>query len=139
MNQLCYHIVEILHTARRQAVPAVNVAMVQAHWQVGRVIVEEEQHGLHRAEYGANMMVYLYQKLRAEFSKGYNETNLKYFRQFYLAFQIRHAKRDESSWTHCRSLLRVENPQAREFYIQEAIANGRRTHSLENGKSKKMK
>lgn len=139
MNQLYRHIAEILHTARRQAVQAVNVAMVQAYWHVGRVIAEEEQQGLHRAEYGANMMVYLAQKLRAEFGKGYNETNLKYFRQFCLAFQIRHALRDKLFWTHCRSLLRVENPQAREFYIQEAIANCWSTRSLENGKSKKLK
>lgn len=120
MSHLYYHIAEILHAARRQAVLAVNVAMVQAYWEIGRTIVEEEQQRLHRAEYGASMIAYLAQKLRADFGKGHNKTNLKYFRQFYLAFQNRHAVRDDLSWTHYRSLLRVP-PQARDFYMQEAI------------------
>jgi hypothetical protein len=98
MNHLYHHIAQILHAARRQAVQAVNVEMVQAYWDVGRVIVEEEQMGLHRAEYGTSMISYLAKKLREEFGQGYNETNLKHFRQFYLIFQNRHALRDELSW-----------------------------------------
>lgn len=131
MNHLYHHIAQILQAARRHAVQAVNVGMVQAYWEIGRVIVEEEQQGLHRAEYGASMIKYLADKLREEFGQGYNETNLKYFLQFYLTFQIRHALRDELSWTHYRSLLRVENPQAREFYIRESIANGWSSRALD--------
>lgn len=82
MNHLYLHIAEILHAARRQASQAVNVAMVQAYWQIGRTIVEEEQEGRHRAEYGTNMLKYLSQKLKDEFGSGYDPTNLSNMRKF---------------------------------------------------------
>ena len=131
MHKLYHHITQILQSARRQVVQSVNIAMVQSYWEIGRIIVEEEQQGQYRAEYGANLVKYLSDKLTSEFGKGFTETNIKYFRQFYLTFQIRHALRDELSWTHYRSLLRVENPAAREFYFQETIANGWSTRSLD--------
>lgn len=131
MNNFYHLIAQLLHTARREVVQTINIKMVQTYWEIGRVIVEEEQKGQHRAEYGSNMLKYLAEKLQAEFEKGYNETNLKYFRQFYLTFQNRHALRDELSWTHYRALLRVDNPQARAFYMQEAITNGWSTRSLD--------
>jgi hypothetical protein len=98
--------------------------MVQAYWQIGRTIVEEEQEGRHRAEYGTNMLKYLSQKLKDEFGSGYDPTNLSNMRKFYRTYPIFDAVRQELSWTHYRSLLRVENQGAREFYLQEAIANG---------------
>jgi len=131
VHKLYHHITQILQSARRQVVQSVNIAMVQSYWEIGRIIVEEEQQGQYRAEYGANLVKYLSDKLTSEFGKGFTETNIKYFRQFYLTFQIRHALRDELSWTHYRSLLRVENPAAREFYFQETIANGWSTRSLD--------
>ena len=108
MNQLYHHIAQILHTARRQAAQAVNVAMVRSYWEIGRVIVEEEQQGRHRAEYGANMMQYLAEKLTGEFGGGFAERNHYFMKQFYIAFPILNALRTELSWTHYRSLLCVE-------------------------------
>jgi hypothetical protein len=113
MDQLYHHIAEILRAARRQASQAVNVAMVQAYWQIGRTIVEEEQDGRHRAEYGANMMPYLSEKLTGEFGGGFTERNLYFMKQFYIAFPNLNALRTELSWTHYRSLIRVENQGAR--------------------------
>lgn len=99
MSHLYHHIAEILHTARRQAVQAVNVAMVQAYWQIGRTIVEEEQQGQHRAEYGANLMAYLAVKLTDEFGNGFAERNLYFMKQFYIAFPNLNALRTELTWT----------------------------------------
>lgn len=69
--------------------------MVQAYWHVGRVIVEEEQHGKAKAGYGEYLIKELSKKLTSEFGAGFTISNLKYFRQFYLSFAISHALRDE--------------------------------------------
>jgi len=119
-NALYRDIQSVLKSARSSAYRAVNTAMVQAYWQVGRLIVEHEQGGRKRAVYGAAVLDDLAQRLTADFGKGFTTTNLKYMRSFYLAFPIGHALRDESesmalrpelSWTHYRLLLGVEEPQ----------------------------
>ena len=124
-------IAEILETARATAYRAVNQVMVQAYWQIGRIIVEEEQKGRKRAGYGEALITELARRLTADFGKGFTETNLKYMRQFYLAFPIRHALRDELSWTHYRLLLRVEKEEARSFYLNEAVNSNWSTRELE--------
>lgn len=131
MSRFYHHIAEILYAARKQFANAANVAMVQAYWHIGYTIVEEEQRGFHRAEYGANLMAYLAEKLTSEFGSGFAERNLYFMKQFYIAFPNLNALRTELSWTHYRSLLRVENPAAREFYLQETIANGWSTRALD--------
>ncbi|MFM9949040.1 MAG: YhcG family protein [Saprospiraceae bacterium] len=131
MHTLYHNILQILQNARVQAARAVNFAMVEAYWEIGRMIIEEEQQGKYRAEYGKNLLQYLSQRLTSDFGKGFNETNLKYIRQFYSTFPNRHALRDQLSWTHYRALLRVENPSAREFYIAETIANNWGTRALD--------
>jgi len=119
-NALYRDIQSVLKSARSSAYRAVNTAMVQTYWQVGRLIVEHEQGGRKRAVYGAAVLDDLAQRLTADFGKGFTTTNLKYMRSFYLAFPIGHALRDESesmalrpelSWTHYRLLLGVEEPQ----------------------------
>lgn len=112
-------IAQVLTEARTTAYRAVNSAMVQADWHIGRLIVEEEQQGRPRAAYGTGLIPSLSRRLTAEFGKGFTETNLKYMRQFYLGFQNRHALRGELTWTHYRLLLKVEKPAAREFYLEE--------------------
>ena len=86
----------ILETARRNAYRAVNFAMVQAYWNIGRLIVEEEQKGKVKAIYGKFLIKQLSVKLTQDFGKGFTETNIRYFRQFYLTFPIHHAVRDKS-------------------------------------------
>jgi len=97
----------VLVEARRTALSAVNAAMVQAYWNVGREIVEEEQRGNQRADYGARLLEILAAHLTAEFGKGFDVSNLRYMRLFYLAFPIRDALRPELCWTHYRLLCRV--------------------------------
>ena len=122
---------QVLESARQNAYKAVNFAMVQAYWQIGHLIVEDEQNGEVRAEYGKKVLEELAERLTADFGKGFTVTNLKYMRSFYRAFPIGHALRDELSWTHYRLLLKVENPDARNWYMNEAAAENWSSRQLE--------
>ena len=130
-DKLYVSICKILESARQTAYKAVNTAMVQAYWQIGRLIMEDEQQGEQRAQYGKKVLEGLSARLTAEFGKGYTATNLKYMRSFYRAFPIRHAVRDELSWTHYRMLLKVDNPDARTWYMNEAAAENWSSRQLE--------
>lgn len=121
----------ILQQARSQALAAVNAAMVRAYWDVGREIVEEEQRGKERAGYGQRLLEELAARLTGEFGKGFTPTNLKYMRQFYTAFPIRHTLRDELSWSHYRLLSRIEKTEIRAFYEVEAIKSRWSTREME--------
>jgi predicted nuclease of restriction endonuclease-like (RecB) superfamily len=121
----------ILTEARNRAYRAINTAMVAAYWEIGRVIVEQEQQGQQRAEYGKGLLVELSQRLTADFGRGFDRTNLQQMRAFFLAYQIRDALRHELSWTHYRLLLRVEKPEARAFYEAEAVNSRWSTRELE--------
>jgi predicted nuclease of restriction endonuclease-like (RecB) superfamily len=133
----------IIIEARKKAYRTINFVQVQAYWDIGRLIVEEEQKGEKRAEYGKYLLKGLSEKLTEEFGEGYTERKLRYMRAFYLNFPIRHAARSESieerrkalhpelSWTHYRVLLKVKSPEEREFYMNECIENQWPTRYLE--------
>ncbi|MDD6929870.1 MAG: DUF1016 N-terminal domain-containing protein [Treponema sp.] len=110
----------MLHTARANAYKAVNFAMVSSYWSVGQVIVEDEQNGNERAEYGKAVLEGLSKKLTAEFGQGYDVRELRKIRQFYLEFKNRDLLRPELTWTHYRILLRVKDETARNWYMNEA-------------------
>ena len=144
INTVYLKIRKILETARSQAYWVINFAMVQAYWNIGRIIVEEEQKGKIRADYGEAVLEDLSKRLTKEFGKGFTPTNLRYMRQFFRAFPICHALRDKSklslksevlrpelSWTHYRLLLRVENEKAREWYMNETAEQNWSTRQLE--------
>ena len=122
---------KVLETARQSAYKAVNFAMVQAYWQIGRLIVEDEQKGEVRAEYGKRVLAELAERLTADFGKGFDASNLRYMRLFYQAFPKCDALRHELSWTHYRLLLRVENQDARDWYMNEAAAVNWSSRELE--------
>jgi predicted nuclease of restriction endonuclease-like (RecB) superfamily len=121
----------ILEKARSTAYRAVNFAMVQAYWEIGRVIVEEEQKGAERAKYGKALIKELSRRLTRDYGKGFNQTNLWYMRQFYLTFKNPHALRGELTWTHYRLLLKVEKEESRNFYMLESVKNNWSTRELE--------
>ena len=121
----------VLETARQSAYKAVNFAMVQAYWQIGRLIVEDEQNGENRAEYGKKVLDGLAERLTADFGKGFDARELRRMRQFYLLFSKWDAVRPELSWTHYRLLLRVENEDARNWYMNESAAENWSSRQLE--------
>ena len=131
MDQKFYNeIKNILHTARNKVYQTANFAMVEAYWNIGKSIIKE-QGGDEKAAYGTGLLKELSEQMTRDFGKGFTVTNLKYMRQFYLTFPNGHALRGELSWTHYRLLMRVENKNAREFYMQEAIKSQWSTRQLE--------
>ena len=120
----------ILEQARNKVYKVANSTMVEAYWNIGRVIVEK-QGGNNKAEYGTALIKNLSKKMTKEFGKGFTVANLKNMRQFYLIFQKSYALRSELTWTHYRLLMRVENENARNFYIEECIKSNWSTRQLE--------
>lgn len=131
IDQLYQRIRKILEIARNKVYYTANFEMVQAYWNVGREIVEEEQQGKERAEYGKYIIRNLSVRLTKEYGKGYVEQNLRNMRQFYSVFPKRNALRSELTWTHYRLLMREEKESAREFYMDEAIKGNWSTRELE--------
>ncbi len=121
---------EILATARTKAYSAINFAMVEAYWEIGKSIVEK-QGGNATAEYGSRLLEELSKQMTADFGKGFTVANLKNMRQFYLTFQNRYALRSELSWTHYRLIMRVEDEKARQFYVDECAKANWSTRQLE--------
>jgi hypothetical protein len=124
-------IAEVLHATRSKVYRAVNFAMVEAYWNIGRMIVEEEQQGKERAEYGTFIIRNLSVRLRDKFGQGFSEQTLWNIRQFFLAFPILSALRRELRWTHYKMLMRVENDNARSWYLTEAADRNWSTRALE--------
>ena len=125
---------ELLLTARASAHRAVNDTMVQAYWQIGRLLVENEQGGEKRAGYGKQVLQDVSSRLTAEFGKGFTPANLRNFRQFYLTFtqdEICYTACSKLTWSHLRLLMRVERPEARAWYAREAAAQGWNVRALD--------
>ena len=140
-NNLLDRIGEILKESRTRVVREINKAQILAYWEIGREIIEFEQKGKARAEYGEKLLKKLSADLSAKFGKGFSVDNLQLMRRFYLTypdkFQIYETASRKSiihktpsakfesilSWSHYCELLKVEEPLARSFYEQEAIQN----------------
>ncbi len=110
----------LLSQARIQLQTTINHTMVQTYWHVGHLIVEHEQKGESRANYGQQQIKALSEQLRKEFGKGFNERNLRNMRSFYLTYPIWQTVSAKLSWSHYCALLRVKNQTAREWYMKEA-------------------
>ena len=111
----------IVTKARQKAYSTINSAMVEAYWQMGKRIVEQEQQGKDRADYGSQLLKLLSKELTEEFGKGFSVNSLYYFRQFYLAFpEIFPTMWGVLTWSHYKRLLSVPNPDARMWYLKEA-------------------
>ena len=122
---------ELIQGARQRALRAVDAVQVQTCWEIGRHIVDFEQDGAARAEYGTRLLPLLAESLTREFGRGFDATNLRHMRVFYQAFPIRDALRPELSWTHYRTLLKIDGEAARTWYMDEAAAQGWTTRALE--------
>ncbi len=129
--QLVAQISQIIEQSRMAIKQTVNTTMVQCYWQIGQLIVEFEQNGNRRADYGKAQLHNLSVQLSERFGKGFDERNLRNMRLFYITFPIWNAVRTELSWTHYRSLLRLENADARTWYMNESISQGWSARALE--------
>ncbi len=131
---------EVLAQARKNAKTAVNLAMVYAYYEIGRMIVEEEQHGQNRAAYGKQILQELSKYLNEKYGKGFSTTNLRQMRNFYMVYsqdQIQQTLSAEFenlpavstgrkfylSWSHYLKLMRIDNVDERHFYEIESIKN----------------
>ena len=121
-DALYSQIASILEQNRKSVAVAVNTAMVHTYYEIGRSIVENEQKGNIRAEYGKEVLKNLSARLTANFGKGFSTTNLKQMRDFYLTYQIGQTVSDQFvlSWSHYLFLMRIDNPDERKFYEIEA-------------------
>ena len=110
-NNIYQEIKELLYSAKNRVYQTINTTMTQTYFQIGKRIVEEEQGGETRAEYGSALLKNLSSELIKEFGKGYSEQNLKNMRQFYLIYQKRQTVSSEFklSWSHYIFLTRIEN------------------------------
>ena len=129
--QLLSDIRQLLTRTCQTLVQTVNTAMVQTYWHVGRIIVEHEQQGQARAEYGKQVLAQLAVSLTVEFGKGFDASNLRNMRRFYLAYPIQETLSLKLSWSHYCKIIRIENAQARDWYANECIANHWSVRALE--------
>jgi len=135
-TNLIKNLKSIIISSRVEIVQSVNTVMVQTYWNIGKSLVEDEQQGNTRAEYGKQQLNQISKVLTKEFGKGFDSRNLRNMRQFYLTFPIWNSVSTKLSWTHYRVLIRIENKDAREWYMQESIENSWSVRALERQKSK---
>lgn len=122
-QQLVDDVKLIVEKGLREAYRSVNTVSILTYWNVGKRIVEEEQHGESRAEYGKHLIDLLSHELSLIYPKGYSPRNLRDYRQFYLCFkdlEIWHSRVPNLTWTHYRTLLSVTSDDARYWYVREA-------------------
>lgn len=119
------NILNISKNSREKVLKTVNVTMVKTYFEIGRLILEEEQKGEYRATYGKELLKNLSIRLTKEFGKGFSETNLKQMKTFYDVYKIRQTVSDEFnlSWSHYLILMRISNVEERQFYEIEAFNN----------------
>lgn len=130
-SSLYSQIRQILLDAQNTVARAVNLVMVQAYFEIGRLIVEEEQHGETRARYGEETLAALSRRLKAEFGDGFSVRNLRNMRTFYVTFKNRQTLSAKLSWSHYLLLMRLDDEQARNFYLKEAEAENWSVRELE--------
>ena len=121
----------IIANAQARAIRSVDTERVLMYWQIGKVIFEEEQQGKERAEYGEFLIKSLADALEPQYGKGFLYRQLNLFRQFYRTFPIVNALRSQFSWTHYRTLIRIDNQDKRDFYIAETEKNNWTARQLE--------
>ncbi|WP_294217157.1 PDDEXK nuclease domain-containing protein [uncultured Chryseobacterium sp.] len=131
-NQELYSsIAKIIIDAKTQVYRSSNTILLKMYWEIGKLIIEDEQNGELRAEYGKSVLKNLAAEISLEFGKGFNERNLNNMRAFFMAFPIWNAVRTELSWTHYRIISRVENHEQRIQYIEHSIDGNWNTRTLQ--------
>lgn len=130
-NNLLLSVSEIILQSRQRVYRMVNSVLLETYWKIGQLIVEEEQQGNEKTIYGKATLKTLANQLALEFGKGFDYTNLTNMRNFYLAFPILDALRQQLSWTHYRLLSRLDNEEKRIFYLNESIEGNWNSRDLQ--------
>ena len=120
-----------IESARQLAIRAVNTFLVKANWEIGRHIVEYEQHGQERAEYGSDLLARLSADLRKRYGKGFGRRNILDMRRFYLAYQKWQTVSAKLSWSHYIALIGIADDTARKFYEKHALNENLSVRDLE--------
>ena len=115
------NIKELMDNARNRVAREVNNILIQTYWEIGRIIVEEEQGNSDRAEYGKQLITDLSKKLTKEYGKGFSKSNLFNMRNFYLCFPIFQTVSGKLSWSHYCELLSISDEKKRSFYEKETV------------------
>jgi predicted nuclease of restriction endonuclease-like (RecB) superfamily len=130
-NPIFNTIREIIVQSRQRVYRMTNTALLETYWEIGKIIVEDEQQGKAKAEYGKATLKNLATQLTLEFGKGFDDSNLRNMRAFYSAFPIRDAMRHELSWSHYRLLSRLDTAQKRNYYLTESITSNWNSRELQ--------
>jgi predicted nuclease of restriction endonuclease-like (RecB) superfamily len=130
-NNILNQIQTIITNAQARAIRSVDNERVLMYWQIGKVIFEEEQQGKERAEYGKFLIKSISNEFQPQFGTGFSIRQLEMNRQFYRLFPITNALRSQFSWTHYRTLIRIDNQDKRDFYIAETEKNNWNARQLE--------
>jgi len=129
-DSLFQSVKELIIQSREKMFRVANSTLLLTYWQIGKLIVEDEQKGKERAEYGKYILKNLSKRLTLEFGKGFDYTNLSNMRKFYTVFPIVDALRQQLSWTHYRLLIKLDNNQKINYYISESIQNNWNSRDL---------
>jgi predicted nuclease of restriction endonuclease-like (RecB) superfamily len=130
-KELLSEIQALIAASREKAIRSVDVERVLMYWHIGRKILEEEQEGKERADYGKYLIKTLSAELQPQYGSGFSVRQLERYRQFYRTFPIASALRSQFSWTHYKLLISIDNQDKREFYISEGTKNNWTARQLE--------
>lgn len=130
LNQLADNITSLVNETKSHLAQVINTTMVVTYWNIGRYIVEFEQHGDAKAQYGTALLSSLAKILRAKLGKGYSRPNLNNMRKFYLLYPICQTLSDKLSWSHICELITIDDELERSFYEKECIASRWNVRSL---------
>ena len=122
-SYLIASIKEIILNSRKNIVRSVNTEMLSAYWNIGKLIVEDEQKNQERAQYGDETLKHISKRLKAELGSGFSLTNLKTMRRFFLVYRKSQTLSDQLSWSHYCELLTISDDSKRSFYEKECIAS----------------
>lgn len=129
-QQLVSNITSLWHQAKENAINAVNTELLDANWQTGKYIVEFEQGGKVRAEYGKQLLVNLAKDLTLHNGRGFSRSNLSYMRKFYLSFPKCETVSHKLTWSHYFEILKCDEPLEMQFYLKQCIKEGWKVREL---------
>ena len=120
-KELINNIGSVFSKAKSKIISVINAEIIDAYWEIGKNIVEFEQKGKIKAEYGSKLLLKISTDLKLKYGRGFSRSNLSYMRQFYIKYPNRETVSHKLSWSHYFELLKIEDDLAREFYQNQAI------------------